>query len=132
MKRKPLQRGRRKSQPLDEGLAKRYWKLAVCRGGCVMCRAFPVAELAATRQADLRRIEGHHVIAKRHLRREGFGGRLWDIRNGMGLCAYHHARHENWTQRVPFELVPYDAFEFAAEVGLDWIIEREYPERQSS
>jgi hypothetical protein len=128
--RKPLQRGRRKAK-VDEGMAKRYWKLAVCRGGCVMCRAFPVGELDATRAADLRRIEGHHVIAKRHLRREGHGGRLWDARNGMGLCAYHHQRHELRVQPVPYELVPEGAFEFAIELGLDWIIDREYPEGQS-
>lgn len=45
----------------------------------------------------------------------------------MGLCAYHHARHENWTQRVPYELLPGDALEFAEELDLLWLLEREYP-----
>lgn len=125
--RKPKQRGRR-AEPVDVTLAKRYWKLSVCRGGCVMCRHFPVDQRElGYRTGDLRRIEGHHVLAQRHLKREGHAGRLWDTRNGMALCGYHHERHENWTQRVPYELVPVDALEFADELALLWLIEGEYP-----
>lgn len=125
---KPLQRNRRKSQPLDAGLARRYWKMSVTRGGCVMCRAYPLTRDArALHFADLRVIEGHHILAQRHLKGRGFGGRLWDTRNGIGLCRYHHPRHESAMQRVPLELIPDDALEFAIELDLDWIIEREYP-----
>lgn len=125
---KPLQRGRRKREPVDVGLQKRYWKMAVTRGGCIMCRAFPLAKKDRVgRLEDLRRIEGHHVLAKRHLKTRGLAGRLWDTRNGMGLCKYHHPRHESGMQRVPYELVPDDALTFAIECDLDWIIEREYP-----
>lgn len=127
MQRKPLQR-RRKRDPVDAEMAKRWWKLTVCRGGCIMCRAFPVSsELRAARLQDLRRIEGHHVLARRHLKAHGYHGRLWDTRNGLALCTYHHHRHEWGMQRVPYELVPDDALEFAAELELEWLIEREYP-----
>lgn len=130
MRSKPLQRGRRKSQPIDEKLAKRYWRMAVIRGGCVMCRAFPLEPHERIgREPELRRIEGHHVLAKRHLRNEGYGGRFWDTRNGMALCSYHHARHERWMQRVPFDLVPDSAVEFAIELGLLPLLEREHRRR---
>lgn len=128
-RRKPIQRARYTAPAPDLALQKRYWKAAVCRGGCIMCSAFPVPPtLREGRRADFRRVEGHHVLAKRHLKREGFAGRLWDTRNGMGLCAYHHARHEARMQPVPYDLIPEGAFEFALELGLDWILEREYPE----
>jgi hypothetical protein len=126
LKRKP-RRSRSAPEP-DASLARRFWKSSVCRGGCVMCRAFPVArELRHELAADLRRVEGHHVIAKRHLKARGLHAHLWDTRNGLALCVYHHDRHERWMQRVPYELVPYDAFEFAAELGLDWMIPDDYP-----
>lgn len=34
-------------------------------------------------------------------------------------------------QPVPYELIPDAAVEFAIELGLDWVIEREYPARGS-
>jgi HNH endonuclease len=125
--RRKRHRSRRQPEP-DLSLARRYWKAAVCRGGCVMCRAFPVPrELRDDRAADFRVIEGHHVLAQRHLQREGLASRLWDTRNGMALCRYHHGRHERWMQRVPYELVPDDALEFADELGLLHVIDRDYP-----
>lgn len=127
LRRKPKQRNRTPPR-VDDGLAKRFWKIAVCRGGCVMCKAFPAPpELRDGRMVDFRTVEGHHVLAKRHLKREGFTGRLWDTRNGMGLCRYHHQRHEHAIQRVPYALVPDCALEFAAELGLEHVVEREYP-----
>lgn len=111
------------------------WKATVCRGGCVMCRAFPdhvALELAHRR--DLVRIEGHHIIAQRHLKKEGFEDRLWDVRNGVGLCGYHHPRHEAFRQRIPRELLPPEVAAFAAELvndrhpdGLGWLLDKEYP-----
>jgi hypothetical protein len=136
MRRTPLRRKPRRSRrtPVaDESLARRFWQTSVRRGGCVMCNSFPVPRaLREGRLVDLRLIEAHHVLAKRHLKRRGHAGRLWDTRNGMGLCRYHHERHENWSQRIPYELVPADAHEFAAELTLDWLVEREYPRAQSS
>jgi hypothetical protein len=127
LKRKPTQRNRRKSQPLDEMLAKRYWRAEVTRGGCVMCKAFPLTpQQRAGREAQIRRVEGHHVLAKRHLRNNGEGHRLWDTRNGIGLCTYHHHRHEHWMQRVPYGLIPDGALEFADEVDLLPLLDREY------
>lgn len=128
---------RRRRNPVSQGefspdeiaRIKRHWKAAACRAGCVMCKAFPVPpELRNGRLADFRTIEGHHVLAQRHLKRNGHGDRLWDTRNGMGLCRYHHGRHESWMQRVPRELVAGDAMEFADEVGLIEQLWLDYPE----
>jgi hypothetical protein len=126
---KPTQRGRCSPPPADEALARRYWRFAVIRGGCVMCKAYPLSrQQRAGREADIQRVEGHHVLAKRYLKARGLANRFWDTRNGLGLCSYHHARHERWMQRVPYELVPDDAIEFADEVGLLHLIEHDYPE----
>lgn len=125
---KPKQRGRRKSEPADVSLDRRYWKASATRGGCVMCKAFPLEPHERIgREADIRRIEGHHILAKRHLRVHGYEGRFWDTRNGLALCALHHHRHEFRMQPVPFGLLPDDALEFAAELELLYIIENEYP-----
>lgn len=111
-----------------ERVAREAWHLAVVsRGSCLMCRAFPVSdEIRAAHGPDLNVREGHHVIAKRHLKAHGLTGRLWDSDNGMGLCRYHHARHEKAIQRIPLALLPTRAVRFAREVGLDWILDREY------
>lgn len=131
MRRSRPQRGRpmrRVVTAQQRDLDRRWWRAAAIRGGCVMCREFPVPrDLRSARFDDLRIIDGHHVLAKRHLRTNGHAARLWDQRNGLALCRYHHARHEAGHQRVPYELVPKGAIDFAAELGLDWILEREYP-----
>jgi hypothetical protein len=125
---KPKQRNRQRSYPIDDGLQKRYWKMTVARGGCVMCYAFPLtADEKRGREADVARVEGHHVLAKRHLKVHGHAHRYWDTRNGIGLCALHHHRHEWSLQSVPFRLLPDDALEFAAELDLLYVIENEYP-----
>lgn len=113
---------------LEEQERAREWRAATVRAGCVMCHHFPVDH--ATRHvhaADLRRIEAHHVLAQRHLKLRGLHEHLWDERNGLGLCSYHHARHERFTQRVPRALLPWAVHEFAAALRLDWLLDREYP-----
>lgn len=119
----------RRRPRVDDGLERRYWRMSVIRGGCVMCKAFPLTPEERTgRHAQIRHVEGHHVLAKRHLKKRGFTDRLWDTRNGMGLCVLHHDRHESYLQRVPYELVPAGAIEFADELGLTALLEHDYPE----
>lgn len=135
---KPLSRGkglRTRAKPPKpaserelEWIAREAWKNKVGRLPCLMCRAFPVADnVREARAVDLRRREGHHVLAQRHLKREGLHGLLWDSDNGITLCAYHHHRHEKAIQRVPFRLLPGKAVLFATELGLLHHLEREYP-----
>lgn len=116
--------------PVDVALQRRFWRTEAVRHGCAMCRHFPLPVGHPDLHvffADLQFMEGHHVLPKALLKREGFPGKLWDARNALGLCRYHHARHENYVQRVPRDVVPNDAFDFADELGLGWAIDREYP-----
>jgi hypothetical protein len=111
----------------EEKLLRCGWHRGVTRGGCVMCRAFPLSrEQRAGREIDIARIEGHHVLAKRHLRTHNLESRFWDQRNGIALCSYHHHRHEWALQRVPYGLLPACAIEFASEVELLSKLEMEY------
>lgn len=93
-----------------------------------MCRAFPVpTAIRAAYALDLRRIQAHHILPQHKLKQHNQHDHLWDERNGLGLCAYHHPRHTNWRQRVPRELIPAAAYEFAEEVKLAWLLDLEYP-----
>lgn len=107
---------------------RRWWRAAAIRGGCAMCHAFPLSgDELATLAPQIRKIEGHHLLPQRDLKRHGYADRLWDERNGMGLCELHHHRHERYVQRVPRDLLSESAYEFADELGLGWLIDREYP-----
>jgi hypothetical protein len=135
---KPLRRKPRRLRPRKPGEPTPAWELeriaaeawhnvVVQRGPCLMCKAFPVSDAIRRHHADdLRWRQGHHVIAKRHLKAHGLTARLWDSDNGLCLCAYHHERHERAIQRVPLGLLPRRALRFADEIGLAWILDREY------
>lgn len=112
----------------DELLAARAWHRAVVRGRCIMCAVFPLGvQERRSRAPELRFKQGHHVIAKRHLRRYGHADRVWDARNGVCVCELHHQRHENYTQRIPRALLPAAVAEFALDVDLLWLLDTEYP-----
>lgn len=118
-RRKPAQRGTTGSDPYGDAAAKRFWREQVTAKGCVMCAACPPSrEVRAAFGPDLRWIQGHHVIPKQVLKRTGLSAFLWDVRNGIGLCAYHHERHERQREPVPFDLLPAAAFEFADEIDM--------------
>jgi hypothetical protein len=129
MKRSPLKRNRRRppTTPLDTYENARMWRMYVIRGGCVMCRTFPVPDhLRIGRQPELRVLQAHHVVGKRHLKREGMADQLWDRDNGLCLCEYHHGRHERAVQRVPRSLLSERTVAFALAHGFEWVLEREY------
>jgi hypothetical protein len=125
---KSLRRKPRRKEAYSDATSKKFWRAAVTRGGCVMCKHFPFKDHERVgREVDIANIQGHHILAKRHLRVAGAEHRFWDTRNGMALCSLHHHRHEFRMQPVPFYLVRDDALEFAAELGLLYVIENEYP-----
>lgn len=129
MKRSGLKSRRRPpaKSPSDR-LQSQSWFMAVTRTRCVMCRRAPVArEIRDAHWADLTIREGHHVIAQRFLKVERRADKLWDLRNGMCLCRWHHARHESHAERVPRAALPAAAVQFARELGLEWLLDREYP-----
>lgn len=104
--------------------AGRAWNTAACRRGCVMCKIDEVDR--QTRQDfgwELSKIDGHHVVPKQDLKRWGLHALLWDLRNMLPLCRYHHFRHEQAVQRVPRELLPAPAWEFADAIGARFVLE---------
>lgn len=111
------------------------WKLKVARGRCVMCQARGVT-------VDAHSIhDAHHIVPARYIRRYVRSLRLdapeaakllarllYDPRNGLCLCRRDHDKHETGYTRVPRELIPSKAFQFARELKLDYVIDRFYPE----
>jgi hypothetical protein len=117
--RKPSQRRPDRGDAYEDATAKRYFREQVTAGGCVMCADCPpTREVRAAFGPDLRWIQAHHIISKNFLKRMGLAAHLWDVRNGLGLCAYHHERHERQHESVPFRLLQPTVFEFADEIGL--------------
>lgn len=81
-------------------------------------------------------VTGHHVVPLRMLKANGVPRELWyDVRNHLPLCdepspARCHKRHETYTKRVARDLVLVRApaaIDFADEVGLLHLFDREYP-----
>lgn len=54
----------------------------------------------------------HHVIYAQHVRRED-PALEWDPANAMRLCADCHARHHSGAERLPVDVLPPAALEFA-------------------
>ena len=73
-------------------------------------------------------LQAHHVITQQSLRRRDMANLLWDTRNGFCACEKSHRRHTLAVERIPRWKLPQHAIEFATEIGLDWQIERYYPE----
>lgn len=106
------------------------WHQHFARQRCVMCVAAPVpADVARERALDLATIDGHHIVPKQDLKRWGLFALLWDLRNGLPLCRYHHFRHESAYQRVPRRLLPAAAWKFADEINARFVLDddRVYP-----
>lgn len=97
------------------------WWLAVVKGKpCAVCG-----------RPD--RVQGHHVISQQTLRKVAsergldVSAVLWDERNGIPVCESEHSAHTSAKKRIPRSCLPLAAFQFAAELGLTWLIERDYP-----
>lgn len=71
-------------------------------------------------------LQAHHVLSQQHLRRAGMGGRLWDTRNGVAVCESAHTDHTRATRRISVDVLPWAAWEFARECGMEWRLERYY------
>lgn len=127
MKRTPLKRKPKPAMTAKERQRAYDWRVAAVVDGCVMCAKFSTADVHASRRPDLFCILAHHVLPKQALKQEHLHAFLWDKRNGMGLCEYHHTRHHNRIERVPRTLVTAATVEFAYELELGWLLDMEYP-----
>lgn len=119
MKRSAIRRGVKRPDPVLTP-AKRTWGQNARAGICAMCGA-------------IRHLSGHHVIALQTLKRERVPKEFWfDLDNQLVLCTDPapnrcHDRHERWIRRVPRSVLPERAFRFAERVGLEWVLDCEYP-----
>ena len=105
-----LKRGRRK--PVGVIVAD-IWREGWETGRCVVC---------GTR----RNLDGHHAVPKRVLLRLGFFAYVMDKRNRVWVCRDDHESHENRHRPILRDELPASVFEFAAELGLEWYIDRHY------
>lgn len=119
----------KKQERLAEREVQAAWKAHARRSPCAMCQRFPVRdpEILKAYHHELRDLQGHHAIPQSRLKSLDLHYALWDIRNCMTLCGYHHPRHTNWRERVPRELVPLDVYDFCAELKIEWVLDHEYP-----
>ena len=73
--------------------------------------------------------DAHHVIPKAWLRKVGFGeDAVWDVRNRVWLERHRHEQVTNHHKPLTRAELPAAVWEFAAEYGLTWKLERECPE----
>ena len=72
-------------------------------------------------------IQAAHLIPKQALRRRGFSPEvIWDPRNGIAACRRAHCRSDAGLERFPSSRLPVEAWAFAEEVGLGWMLEKLY------
>lgn len=104
--------------------------------GCFYCDHVMHTVCGPGAAAALRRIceqrsggllDAHHLIPKQVLKREfphGVNDLLMDPRNGVLVRRYHHDALEARAAVIPKALLPADALEFVAELGLDWYVDK--------
>ncbi len=71
-------------------------------------------------------VQSAHLISKQALRRRKLYEHVYDPRNGLGACYRAHRRSDAGLERFGSHVIPDEAWEFATELGLDWMLERLY------
>lgn len=97
------------------------FKLTVTRQGCQIHDNIADCELP---------VQAAHIISQQALRRHGHGDKLWDTRNAIGACYRAHRRSDAALERFPVERLSESFWEFADEVGLRWLAEKQYGRKE--
>lgn len=87
-------------------------------GPCVVC-PFEGGECAGS-------VQGHHVVSREALRKRGLLAYEMDLRNRLSVCERRHSQHTNKFKAIPREVLPASVFEFAAELGFSYYLDRHY------
>ena len=76
-----------------------------------------------------RAVQAHHAIPVQTLVQRGLAQHAGDPRNGVPVSKRVHERHEQAVERILVACLPQSVFEFAADHGLEWYLERQqiYP-----
>lgn len=129
--RQPLERselkkrggGTRRASAAEGPLSPVEWRRAVFEASGGRC----VISGSKARNADDRRFDAHHPLAKRVLRERGLLGYVFDSRNGLWVRADVHAAHERpgvRDGRIPAEALPASVWAFCSELdalaGTQW------------
>jgi hypothetical protein len=72
-------------------------------------------------------LDPHHVVEKATLRKRGLVSELWNPDNGIAVCRKAHDDHTTRFRPLPADVLPAEAHEFAARLGLTHLIDRIYP-----
>jgi len=75
-------------------------------------------------------IQACHLIPKSALKKRGLKEYFWDPRNALGACYKAHRRSDAGLERFPVERIPDAAWDFATELGLDYMLENLYGKRE--
>jgi hypothetical protein len=118
-----VRRTKRTLSPADRNRAGAF-RRAVAHKRCAVCGADsdlgPVISV----------IDAHHVVSARECRSRGIP--VYDPRNALPICRQDHEHHENAAKRIPRSVLTEENWEFAREHGLEWYIERYYPEAEAA
>lgn len=110
-----LQRGgylRRRRKPVGV-IAADIWREGLHESKCVVC---------GTR----RNLDGHHAIPRRVLVWHHLDEFVMDKRNRVPVCRYDHESHECAHRLIRRCELPASVFDFAAEIGLEWYLDKHY------
>ena len=101
----------------------KWWKvqLIVRDDGCIMHHG----------RCGNGNVQGAHIISQQHLKRLGLSEFLWDTRNGMLLCAWHHNRHDRYLERVPRNQLPEGVEDFCEEHEIMYLLDKQYPKEEA-
>jgi hypothetical protein len=119
-----LQRGRRRTIGTRD--QREAFKRRVCQGATCDVRDDGPCD------GDL---QAHHVVPQQAIRRAavelGLDDRqlaslITDPRNGVAVCRRHHDRHTLARRRLPLSLIGRKHRQFAAELGLERLIDKTY------
>lgn len=88
-------------------------------GPCAVC-PFEGGECAGP-------VQGHHIVSKELLKKRRLFAFLMDLRNRLPVCSRRHSQHTTAFKRIPRDVLPAAAFEFADELGLGWYVDKHYP-----
>jgi hypothetical protein len=91
------------------------------RARCVVCHKNKREAWAAGS-----RLQAHHVLPAQALKKRGLHEHLWDPRNGVPVCKHDHENHTTAYRRIPRAALPPGAEEFAAELGLQHLLDAQY------
>lgn len=76
-------------------------------------------------------LDPHHLVTQQQIKKvvrgiDARGFRLNDERNIVPVCRRHHDLYHGCRLRIPREALPAGVEDFAAELGLEWWLERQY------